>query len=371
MTPGRGWRLPVRLLGIPVSLDPTFALVLPLFAWLIANQVGAFATLLEPLGIVLDVDVLTRGATPYLLGLLAALGLFASVVVHELGHALTARIYGVRTRMITLWFLGGVAQLDDMPRSRGAEAVVAIAGPIVSGALSLGFALVLRTLGLQGGAAFVVAYLALTNAALAIFNLLPALPLDGGRVLRSLLAIAMDRERATVIAGSVSRLVAILLGVYGILTLQLFLVIVAFFVFNAGQAEVYAERARRAFEGRTVADAMTLDPVTVDLDMPIDRFRQLRSFKPHPCYPVVDARGEIAGLARIDDAEGAEADEPLAAIVKPAALAGPGDDLHHAVQRLARDDLGRLVVVDGARRVVGILSRSDVVRMLREEGAAP
>jgi Zn-dependent protease len=370
MTPGRGWRLPIRLLGIPVWLDPTFALVLPLFAWLIANQVRAFATLLAPLGVVLDVDVLTAGATPYLLGLTAAVGLFASVVVHELGHAMAARAYGVRTKMITLWFLGGVAQLEDMPRARGAEAVVAIVGPIVSALLSLAFATSLRVLGLQGGAAFVVAYLALMNAGLAIFNLLPALPLDGGRVLRSLLAIAIDRERATVIAGTISRVVAVLLGVYGILTFQLFLVIIAFFVFNAGQAEVAAERARRAFEGRSVVDVMTHDPVTVDLDMPVSQFRQLRSFKPHPCYPVVDAAGVLAGLARLDDAEQAEPDATLAAIVKPADSARPGDDLQKAVQRLAGGGSGRLVVVDRDRRVIGILSRTDVVRVLKEETSA-
>jgi Zn-dependent protease len=146
--PGRGWRLPFRLLGIPVSLDPTFALVLPLFAWLIANQVGAFATLLAQVGVVLDVTDLTTGATPYVLGLASALGLFASVVVHELGHAVTARLYGVQTKMITLWFLGGVAQLEDMPRARGAEAVVAIVGPIVSGALSFLFAGTLQVLSL-------------------------------------------------------------------------------------------------------------------------------------------------------------------------------------------------------------------------------
>ncbi|MBA2665847.1 MAG: site-2 protease family protein [Trueperaceae bacterium] len=371
MTPGRGWRLPFRLLGIPISLDPTFGLVLPLFAWLIANQVGAFATILEPVGIVLDADVLTRGVTPYVLGLIAALGLFASVVVHELGHAMAARIYGVRTKMITLWFLGGVAQLEDMPRARGAEAVVAIVGPIVSGALSFAFAGVLRVFDLHGGAAFVIAYLALMNAGLAIFNLLPALPLDGGRVLRSLLAIPMDRERATVIAGNVSRAVAILLGVYGIFSFQLFLVIIAFFVFNAGRAEVYAERARQAFEGRSVADVMTVDPVTVDLDMPLAQFRQLRSFKPHPCYPVVDAAGVLAGLARIDDAEKADPDATLATILREADTARPGEDLQRAVQRLAGGDLGRLVVIDPKGRVIGILSRTDVVRVLRHENAAP
>jgi Zn-dependent protease len=379
---GRGWRLPVRILRIPVYLDPSFALVLPLFAWLIANQVPAFAALLAQAGVQLDVVALTTGSTPYLLGLISALGLFTSVLIHEVGHAVAARLYGVGTKRITLWFLGGVAQLEDMPRAKGAEAVVAIVGPITSGLLSVLFASVLRFSEAGGGVAFVLAYLALMNAALAIFNLLPALPLDGGRVLRSLLAIVIDRERATTIVGGVSRAVAILLGVYGFLTFQLFLVVIAFFVFNAGQAEIQAERARRAFEGRRVRDIMTPDPITVDLGMPLPQFLQLRSFKPHPCYPVVDGDGILVGLARIKDAEAAAAGAAAedgssdgAADRVPSTLhdilvdvdtARASEELEGAVRRLAEGDVGRLVVVDAARRVVGIVSRSDVVRVIRD-----
>jgi Zn-dependent protease/CBS domain-containing protein len=367
---GRGWRLPVKLLGIPVALDPSFGLVLPLFAWLIANQVPAFAALLAQAGVQLDVVALTTGWTPYVLGLVCALGLFTSVLVHEIGHAVAARVYGVRTKQITLWFLGGVAQLEDMPRARGAEAVVAIVGPITSALLSVLFAGILRFTDAGGGVAFVFAYLALMNAALAIFNLLPALPLDGGRVLRSLLALAIDRERATVIVGGVSRAVAILLGVYGFLTFQLFLVVIAFFVFNAGQAEVHAERARRAFEGRQVRDIMTPDPITVDLGMPLPQFRQLRSFKPHPCYPVVDDVGVLVGLARIKDAEEAPEGSTLRDILlRGVETTRAGEDLERAVRRLAEGEVGRLVVVDAAQRVVGIVSRSDVVRVIRD--AAP
>lgn len=368
---GRGWRLPVRLLGIPVSLDPSFGLVLPLFAWLIASQVPAFVQLLAQVGLDLDAAALTQGLVPYALGLIAALGLFASVVVHELGHAVTARLYGVRTRVITLWFLGGIAQLEDMPRSKGAEAVVAIVGPITSALLSLAFAAVLGYADVGGGTAFVLAYLAVMNAGLALFNLLPALPLDGGRVLRSLLAIVLPRERATVIAGGVSRLVAIALGVYGFLTFQIFLVIIAFFVYNAGMAEVHAERARRAFEGRRVRDVMTPDPITVDLGMPMAQFRQLRSFRSHPCYPVVDADGVLVGVARIADAEKADDDAPLESITVHAATAQASEDLEPAVRRLAASDIGRLVVVDGAGSVLGVLSKTDVVRLLRGEDEGP
>ena len=361
---GRGWKLPFKLLGIPLSLDPSFALVLPLFAWLIASQVPAYADLLTAVGIEIDGEVLARGITPYVLGLSAALGLFASVVVHELGHALTARLYGVATRGITLWFLGGVAQLEDMPRQRGAEAVVAIVGPITSAALGALLGLLLTSVDLPPGLTFIVAYLAITNMALALFNLLPALPLDGGRVLRSLLALVLSRERATLVAGGVSQLLAVAMGVYGFLSLNLLLMAVAFFVYNAGRAEVQAESMRSAFEGRRVREWMSRDPITIDIDMPIDRFRALRAWKTHPCYPVVDPDDRLLGVARIADAEDADPDAGLRTLLREADTIDENEALETGVRRLAASELGRLVVLDARGRVVGILGKADVVRAL-------
>ncbi len=361
---GRGWRLPFRLLGIPLSLDPSFALVLPLFAWLIASQLPAYAELLATVGLQVDGDALAQGLTPYLLGLTAALGLFASVVIHELGHALTARAYGVQTKGITLWFLGGVAQLEEMPRQRGAEAVVAIVGPITSATLGALLALLLGNVRMGGGATFVVAYLAITNVFLAMFNLLPALPLDGGRVLRSLLALALPRERATAIAGGVSQVLAIGLGVYGFLSLNLLLMVVAFFVYNAGRAEVQYETMRRTFEGRRVREFMSPDPVTVDEGMPIERFRALRTWKTHKLYPVVDVDERLLGVARITEAELAEEGVPLRTLVREADTVRPDEDMELAVRRLAGSELGRLIVVDRTNRVVGILAKTDVIRAM-------
>ncbi len=361
---GRGWRLPFRLLGIPLSLDPSFALVLPLFAWLIASQVPAYAQLLATLGLEVDAEALSRGFTPYFLGLLAALGLFTSVVIHELGHAVTARAYGVATKMITLWFLGGVAQLEDMPRQRGAEAVVAIVGPITSGVLGGLLALLLSAVEMGSAVTFVVAYLAITNVFLALFNLLPALPLDGGRVLRSLLALALPRERATAIAGGISQVLAIGLGVYGFLSLNLLLMVLAFFVYNAGRAEVQYETMRRTFEGRRVREFMSPDPVTVDEGMPIDRFRALKTWKKHKLYPVVDGDGRLLGVAHIAEAEVADDTTSLRSLLRDAETVGADEDMELAVRRLANSELGRLIVVDSLSRVVGVLAKTDVVRAL-------
>ncbi len=361
----RGWRLPFRPFGIPIELDPSFALVLPLFAWLIGSQVPAYVELLAQLGVVLDPAPLTEGATPWLLGTAGALGLFASVLVHELGHAVVARAYGVRTARITLWFLGGIAQLDEIPRRRGAEAVVAIVGPITSGLLSVVLAAALRGTAMGGGAAFVVSYLAITNAGLALFNLLPALPLDGGRVLRSLMAIPMGQERATRVSSMVSRGVAILLGVYGFLTLQVFLLAIAFFIDAAGRTEMRAVRAQRAFEGRSVRDAMTPEPITVDLTWTAEQLRRLQAFRAHGAYPVVSVDGRPLGLVRRSDLEGVEPDTTAADLLRPVESVRAHEDLESAVRRLATTEAGRLVVVDAAGRTVGLLTKSDVVRWLQ------
>ena len=362
---GRGWRLPFRPFGVPVELDPTFALILPLFAWLIGSQVAGFAELFAQLGVDLDPAPLSTGAAPWLLGGSAAIGLFASVLVHELGHAIVARVYGVRTQRITLWFLGGVAQLDDMPRRRGAEAIVAIVGPITSGGLSLLLWTLLRSDLFAGGIAFVMAYLAVTNAGLAVFNLLPALPLDGGRVLRSLLAIPLGDARATRVAGAVSRVVAIALGVYGFLTLQVFLLAIAFFVDAAGRAEVAASRARRAFEGRRVREAMTPDPVAVDLGWSLEQLRRLQAFRAHTAYPVLDVDGAPIGWVRASDLDRGDDETPVADLLRPVETVAADEDLEAAVRRLAAADAGRLLVVERDGRVVGVLAKADVVRWLQ------
>lgn len=361
---GRGWRLPFRLFGVPVELDPSFALVLPLFAWLIGSQVPAYAELLNRVGLDLDPSRLTEGAAPWLLGAAAATGLFLSVLIHELGHALTARLYGVQTRRITLWFLGGMAQLDEMPRKPGAEAVVAIAGPVTSLALGSLMALLLSSGVVVGGAAFVVSYLTVTNIALAVFNLLPALPLDGGRVLRSLLSLRLGESRATRVTGAIGRTVAVLLGVYGFLTLQIFLLAIAFFIYTAGNAEVLGTLVRRSMEGHRVREAMTPSPVTIDLGFPMPQLKKLHEMRPLSCFPVVDEQGRPLGLVRGPELLAAADTATVGDLLRPAELVSAEGELEAGVRQLAESQAGRLLVVDGQDVLVGLLSKTDVVRWL-------
>ena len=370
----RGFRLPFRLLGVPLRLDASFLIILPLLAWLISSQIAGYASLLEGAGIRLNVAALTGGATPILLGLASAVGLFVGVVLHELGHVVVARLYGVRAEEITLWFLGGVAQFRELPRGRGAEAVVAVAGPVASLALAVGSG---ALIGLFEApfARFLFSYLAIANGGLGLFNLLPALPLDGGRILRSLVELGTSRLAATRVAVLVSRVVAIGLGVWGFLSFNILLMAVAFFVYQAGGAEARMALLEDALAGRTVRDLMTPDPATVPPDMPLRQFARLRSFRAHTGYPVVDAGGRLHGFALVRDAGAEDEDTPapeddgvVADIAHEADTVAPGTPLTDVMARLGAGRLGRLTVVDRAGAVVGILSKTDVLRELETLG---
>lgn len=123
------FRLPFRIFGIPIHFDISFLVILPLLAWVIASNISQYA---ELFGLPFEASSLETGWTPYWIGLVASLGLFASVLVHECGHSIVGRSFGMRIRRITLWILGGMAQFEGMPRRPGAEALMAVAGPITS-----------------------------------------------------------------------------------------------------------------------------------------------------------------------------------------------------------------------------------------------
>ncbi|MFB6164014.1 MAG: site-2 protease family protein, partial [Haloarculaceae archaeon] len=210
--------------GVPIELGASFLLAIPVIAYLVGAQIAATATLLNQLldaGI--DVAALSAGSLPWILGTVAALGLFAGVLLHEFGHSVVAGRYGVPTESITLWFLGGLAHLEEFPDQWSRELAIAVAGPLVS--LGLGVVCYLGFVALPAGMApsrFVLAYLAVLNVTLAGFNLLPGFPMDGGRVLRALLSRNRSRVSATRIAAQVGKAVAVLLGLAGILTFNFF-----------------------------------------------------------------------------------------------------------------------------------------------------
>ncbi|MDZ7704837.1 MAG: M50 family metallopeptidase [Trueperaceae bacterium] len=361
------YRLPFNLLGIPVKLDLSFLLILPLLAWIIGSQVGAYV---ELLGLDVQAGGLEQGNTPYILGLVAAIGLFISVVIHELGHAVTAKRYGVETKAITLWFLGGLAQFDEMPRQRGAEAIVAIAGPITSFILA-GLFYLLWSATSAPAVVFVFSYLTVTNAALAIFNMLPALPLDGGRVLRSLLALRLNYLRATQISSNVSQILAVLLGVFGLLNFNIFLMAIAFFIYSAVRGEARYAMVSQVLADISVRDIMTRDVITVPPDMPVSQLMKLMFYRKHLGYPVVDDTGTLRGFVKLQNAKDVDEDTIVEKIMsrQPNTIS-PDADALEAFKRINQDDIGRLVVTDEQGDMVGILSKTDLVRVIQIQAAS-
>lgn len=357
----RAIQLPFKLLGIPLLLDWTFLIILPLMAWLIAGDISGLARQLH-LG---DVSPITQGAWPYIIGLIAAVGLFLSVVIHELGHAVVGRIYGVRTKSITLWALGGVAQFDEMPRQRGAEAIVAIVGPIVSMVLGALFAILwFSSASFAIGFRFVFAYLTMLNFSLAVFNLLPALPLDGGRVLRSLLALRMPHFQATQVSASISRGLAILLGIAGLMFNPWFIAI-AFFIYIAVNSETQHSLIFEMLRGIKVDDLMTRPVKTVSPEETVAELTARMFREHHLGFPVVDGQQRLLGIVTLANLQGADPSSRVGQVMTPTvATIGSRASALDAFHLMGQNNFGRLVVMDDGQ-LQGIITKSDLMRAIQ------
>ena len=246
-----------RVAGIDIRVHATFLLLLAWVAFAEYQQVGTAAAAIS--------------------GVIFMLAVFALVVLHEFGHALTAARYGVRTRAILLLPIGGVSQLEEIPRQPSEELAIAIAGPLVTVAVVVVLYAVLRATGtpvqaaqaLNGTGSF-LSRLMWINVVLAVFNLLPAFPMDGGRVLRALIAMHTDYVTATNIAARIGQAFALVFGLIGLLVLgNVLLVLVAFFVWIGAAGEAASVRVSTAIEGVPVARVMTTDVRSLSADEPV------------------------------------------------------------------------------------------------------
>lgn len=291
--------------SIPIRVNTSLLLFLPILAWLIGSgqQIELYAGLIGGLtGVGFDLAVLRGGVTPWLVGLLAAVGLFVSVTIHELGHSWVAIRYGLEIESITLWILGGLAALKTFPKEWNREFWIAIAGPITSllvAGVCYGAAVVAPT-SLQVPR-FVLGWLAITNVVLAGFNLLPAFPMDGGRILRALLARTRPYGVATRIAARVGVVFAFLFAIVAVLNFQIILLLLAFFIYGAATTESKAVLLDELFEGLTVSDIMTREPATVTASTTVDDFGSQMLRNRNPIHLVVDGDGDAVGIVTLDD----------------------------------------------------------------------
>jgi CBS domain-containing protein len=283
--------------------------------------------------------------------------------------------FGFPIDSITLWLFGGIAQLTEMPEDWRQELYIAIAGPIVSIVLGLlsfwGFALVPAGDDVALAATkFLLGYLALMNLGLAAFNLLPGFPMDGGRVLRALLARTRTYARATQIAAEVGKGFAILLGLFGLLAVfNPFLIAIAFFIYIGAASEAQQTIMKAAFEGMAVGDIMTpAERVqTVAADTAVSDLIDLMFRERHTGYPVT-ADGEVVGVVTLDDARAVREVEQDAYrvddVMTTDLLTVEADqDVMDALSALEDNDVGRLVVMEDGE-FAGLLTRTDIMTAL-------
>jgi Zn-dependent protease/CBS domain-containing protein len=355
------------IFGIPIQLDATLLLVLPVFAWLIGSRIRESAGQLNQVfGLSFDTAVLTAGATPWIIGSAAAVGLFVAILLHELGHSVVAMRFGFPIDSITLWILGGIAQLSDQPEDWKQELLIALAGPAVSvGLAALTWGVLQVTPAALDRVQFVLAYLTLMNVVLAVFNLIPAFPMDGGRVLRALLARNRPFAQATRTAAEVGKVFALLLGILGVFS-NLFLVLIAFFIYIGASGESQRITMNAAFEGVEVRDVMTpaeevkaVAPDATVADLLERMFRER-----HTGYPVMRG-GNLVGMVTLQDAQGVDEVEREAFTVEDVmsgdlATVAPDASAMEAFETMQREGIGRLLVVEDDE-LVGLLSRTDLM----------
>ncbi len=358
------YRLPFDIMGIPINLHISFLIFLPVLAWLIGRQIDFYIELLN-LGI--DPTEIAHGTNAFLVGLFAAVGLFIGVTLHELGHSLVGISYGVKVESITLYVLGGVAQLEEIPSRPGEEAKMALAGPATSFALGGIFWLLLTWANPTGAVPrFMLGYLFYVNIAVGIFNLVPALPLDGGRVLRSLISLRKSHFEATKIATQLSKFLAVLMGIYGLLSFNIILLVIAFYIYSGVVSEFRNVVLDRALAGFTTGDLMTRDVVTVDPETRVEELKEFMVKKRHLGYPVVKNH-DVIGIVTLEDLQKSEdPNEPIENVLTREVITIDKDQpAIEAFHMIVDNELGRLVVTDGSGDMVGIITRTDIMNAMK------
>lgn len=347
--------------GIPIRLHWSFLIVLPFLAF-------AFSRTFRTAALVADVPPDQLVGSPLLWGLGVALALFASVLVHELAHSLYALQRGGRVRGITLLMVGGVSEISEPPEKARQEAVMALVGPLVSLALGGVFFLVHRYSDWASfNLRFAFFYLGSLNVFLGVFNLLPAFPMDGGRILRALLTDRMGAVRATSVASRVGKGFAVLFGLWALVSFNMFLLLLAFFVFIGAEAETRTVMVRAILGGLRVGDIMqrgvSMLPGEITVDAAAEQMLRDRT----TAYVVMEGGGAV-GVLTLDDLQKVPADQravvTVRAIVTPVAPVSASADATTALRLMSERDVPLVVVGDGGM-VLGTLSRDDIARTLK------
>lgn len=358
-----GWSITIgRIAGTAIRIHVTFLLLLVWIGFIYYRQGGPEAAIEGVIFVAL---------------------LFLCVLLHELGHVFAARRYGVNTNDVTLWFFGGIASLERIPERPIEEFVIAIAGPMVNVVIAAVLVLILgarldpEDLGrLQDPAVSMVAKLAAANVFLVLFNLIPAFPMDGGRVLRSLLAIRLGHARATQLAAGIGQAFAVAFGIMGIFTGNIILVVIAVFVFLAASGEASHAQLRAVTRGALVADAMITRFQSLNTQSTVNDAVEALIRTTQREFPVVDGGGKLRGVLTRDAMIKALKDQgphaPVLDVMEADIPTVPARArLETAVNALTR--LGKPVVgvTDAQDRLVGMLTAENLGEMMLVQSVTP
>ncbi|RAK09418.1 Zn-dependent protease [Halanaerobium saccharolyticum] len=352
-----------HLFGIPVKIHVSLLIILPFFAWAFGSNIIYLTE---------NTDIARRQLllNPYLLGFIMAVILFISILLHELAHSLVARTKDVETTDITLMLFGGLANIEEISKDPKDEMKIAASGPLTSLAIGVisyfvgTFApnFILEDLRL------VIVYTGQLNIFLAIFNLLPAFPSDGGRILRALIAQRTSFRRATEIASRVGKVFAWVFGIFGFISGNFLLVFIAFFIYIGASQEHQFSNIKSALSNLKVKDLMTREVKTVPANMSVHRLIEKMFNDKHSGFPVF-RDDKVVGIVTMEDAQKIPQDEysntPVQAIMNQEIHSVKADDeLYEAFKLLFQKDIGRLLVMED-NELKGIITRSDVMTGIR------
>ncbi|MBS3782541.1 MAG: site-2 protease family protein [Candidatus Thermoplasmatota archaeon] len=344
--------------GIPIKLHLTLLIAIGIIGWSVSSNVYEIAELIG-----VDSTGIAPGLESYLLGFAIAIGLFISVLIHELAHSFVGLKMGIKIREISLWLFGGVSNMEEIPREPNSEIKLSVVGPLTS----LAIGIVSYAIGVFVSAPvliFFFAYLGFINVFLFGFNMIPAFPMDGGRILRAVFAKKVSYAKATKRAADIGKVVAVLFAIIG-LFYNIFLLLIAFFVYIGASQESQSVMMRETLEKVKVEDIMTRRVKTLSPDerasVVLNRFLKTH----HHGFPVVK-NGRVLGIVTLEDIK--RLDDKDMEVVKVSEIMErdlicfePEDDVSKVWNAMVKNDVGRFPVIsDGELK--GILTRSDLIR---------
>ena len=368
---GRGIRL-MQIGGINISIDYSWLFIFALVIFLL----GAF-----------NLPALAQGFSPgwyWLAAVAVTILFFASVLAHELAHSIVARRSGLPVNNITLFFFGGVSQLEDEPHSAWDEFKIAIVGPLMSVLLSVVFFAIMFLVGTLNARLLVASafFLGYINALLAVFNLLPGFPLDGGRVFRSIVwGVTGNLIRATQIASLVGQgfgWLFILGGIAGIFFIQgftfsgIWIALIGWFLLNAARNSYQQLLLRETLNRVPVQDILNPNVEALPPDMSLEQLVREYFLRESASALPVEEDGRLIGIVSVEDVQRVPrerwADTPVRAVLQPVTdeqVLHPDDDAWDAINRMQRTERDRVLVVEPDGHVDGIVTRGAIFRWLQ------